>query len=99
MGGHWRWLLACGWFIFLVARGLASPLDSLDREHWVSLDSTATDQVHGVQFARFVGRKTRSNLYNSSSPSPVSNVPPDGANAQELLWSAGGGGGAQTAAV
>ncbi|CAM9327555.1 unnamed protein product [Ectocarpus fasciculatus] len=48
MGGHWRWLLACGWFIFLVARGLASPLDSLDREHWVSLDSTATDQTTDV---------------------------------------------------
>ncbi|CBN75100.1 hemolysin-type calcium-binding region [Ectocarpus siliculosus] len=48
MGGHWRWLLACEWFIFLAARGLASPLDSLEREHWVSLDSTATDQTTDV---------------------------------------------------
>ncbi|CAM9454129.1 unnamed protein product [Scytosiphon promiscuus] len=48
MGGAWRRVLACGCGSYLAARGLGNPLESLDREHWVSLDSTATDQATDV---------------------------------------------------
>lgn len=45
MRGAWRWLGACGWVPLLATIGSANPLARLDREYWVSLDSTATDQV------------------------------------------------------
>lgn len=48
MQGGWRWVATFGGVFLLVARGSANALESLNREHWVSLDSTAQDQASGV---------------------------------------------------
>lgn len=53
MGVLWRrGVLAYGLGALMVADGLSGPLESLTRERWVPLDSTATDQVRHVLLAR-----------------------------------------------
>lgn len=57
MGVLWRRAVyAYGLGALMAEDGLAGPLESLTRERWVPLDSTATDQVRDVLGA-IVGTK------------------------------------------
>lgn len=48
MQGRWRWVATFGGVFLLAARASASAFEGLNRELWVSLDSTDQDQASGV---------------------------------------------------